>query len=254
MRVTHKKKAPKTTSVNYQISIAESGKDQKEKESAKKTKEFEISLVRSLSNHKIPPSFLNCLQKQLQKYCSDSDVITKMKLSDTKGRYILRHGISPTYQEETIELLRNCDGVSIGTDESEVNKVSELEILVRVATKEDGVQLRHYRTLDLYSSKANTIVTTLLEQFDADGIDYKKKLFSVMTYGCNTMQGWKGGVKKILADKIYQFTDMGSCNDHHLCNAMKHGVDKLDEDITQALMNIYQDIGGAKGKGLKKKK
>ena len=55
--------------------------------------------------------------------------------------------------------------------------MSELEILVRVATKEDGMQSRHYRTLDLYSSKANTIVTTLLEQFDADGIDYKKKAF-----------------------------------------------------------------------------
>ena len=153
---THKKKAPKTTSVKYQISIAESldkssGKDQKEKEMAEKTKEVEISLVQSLSNHKIPPSFLNCLQKQLQKYCSDSDVITKMKLSDTKGRYILRHGISPTYQKETIELLRNCYGFSIGTDETEVNKVSELEILVPVATKEDGMQLRHYRTLDLYS-------------------------------------------------------------------------------------------------------
>ena len=70
----------------------------------------------------------------------------------------------------------------------------------------------HYTT-GPYSSKANTIVTTLLEQFDADGIDYKEKLFSVMTDGCNTMQGWKGGVKKILADKIHQFTDMGSCND-----------------------------------------
>ena len=35
---------------------------------------------------------------------------------------------------------------------------------------------------------------------------------------------------------------------------MKHGVTAFDADIQQALVNIYMDIGGAKGKGLKKKK
>ena len=68
------------------------------------------------------------------------------------------------------------------------------------------------------------------------------------------MQGSIFGVKKRLSDKIPQFIDFGSCNDHHIANGLKHGVSEYDTDIQQALVNVYMDIGGAKGKGLKKKK
>ena len=77
-----------------------------------------------------------------------------MALHKTKGRYVVRHGIGPTYMKGTVELLRECDGFSVGFDESEVKKTSELEILVKVATKEGSVQPRHYRTLDLYAGTA----------------------------------------------------------------------------------------------------
>ena len=46
----------------------------------------------------------------------------------------------------------------------------------------------------------------------------------------------------------------GSCTDHHLSNAMKHAVDAFDPDIERALVNIYMDVGGAPGRGLKRKK
>ena len=57
-----------------------------------------------------------------------------------------------------------------------------------------------------------------------------------------------------LADKVPQFKDLGSCNDHHLGNTMQKAVEAFDEDCVTAVMNTYQDIGGAKGFGLKKKK
>ena len=75
-----------------------------------------------------------------------------------------------------------------------------------------------------------------------------------MTDGCNTMQGGKTGVKKHLSEKIPQFVDFGACNDHHICNALKYGVTAFDPDMEPALVNIYIDLGGAKGKGVKKKK
>ena len=116
------------------------------------------------------------------------------------------------------------------------------------------VHLRHYRTLDIYSTTAQHIVESLLGQFDDDAIDYKKTLISTMTDGCNTMQGSISGIKKHLSDKIPQFIDFGSCNDHHIANGLKHGVSEYDTDIQQALVNVYMDIGVPKGKGLKKKK
>ena len=68
--------------------------------------------------------------------------------------------------------------------------------------KDYGVQLRHYRTLHLYSATASNIVEALPSQFDSDGVDYMKKLLSTKTDRCNTMQGGKTGVKKQLSEKI----------------------------------------------------
>ena len=75
-----------------------------------------------------------------------------------------------------------------------------------------------------------------------------------MTDGCNTMEGRIGGVKVKLQNEVNQFIDMGSCNDHHISNAMKHAVKAFDSDVEHAVVDIYQDLGGAKGRGLKKKK
>ena len=93
---------------------------------------------------------------------------------------------------------------------------SELEVLVNISHPESGVSLHHYRTIDLQFGSASAIVDTLLGHLDQDGIDYRKKLFCSMTDGCNAMQGENGGVKKLLAEKILQFVDLGSCNDHHI--------------------------------------
>ena len=99
-----------------------------------------------------------------------------MQLTRVKGEYLLRHGISKSYKEETISILQKCDAFSVGFDESEINKTSELEIIVKASDKEDGILLRHYRTLDLLSGTADSIVRSLLGLFDKDGIDYKTSL------------------------------------------------------------------------------
>ena len=66
--------------------------------------------------------------------------------------------------------------------------------------------------------------------------------------------GKRKGVKKLLGDKVPGIVDLGSCNDHHLANSMKHGVEAFDSDVPNILVNIFIDLGGAKGYGLKKKK
>lgn len=127
-----------------------------------------------------------------------------------------------------------------------------MEIMVRIAIQENKIDLCHYLTLDLYSATKN-IADDLLSQFDEDGIDYKNKLQSSMTDGCNTMQGHLKGVKKLMMDKVTELINPGSCTDHHLSNAMKHAVEAFDPDIERALVNVYMDISGAPGRGLKRK-
>ena len=242
-----------------QLTVAEAlaGKvecENKEKEERDKTTEFEISLVRALSNHKISNRFLNCLESILKKHCGDSLVVQRMKLKNSKGDYMAEHGIGKTYQDETIRYLRECDSFSIGFDESEINKLCELEVLVKLAHKTHGILLRHYRTFDLYSGTAECITETILNSFDEDGVDYKKKMIASMTDGCATMEGKKSGVKKRMKDQVEGLKDLGSCNGHHISNSIQHGATDFCPDMQNVLVDLYQDIGGAKGKGTKKMK
>ena len=57
-----------------------------------------------------------------------------------------------------------------------------------------------------------------------------------------------------MVNYFWWIKDLGSCNDHHIGNAAQKGVESFDEDVKEVLVNVYFDIGGAKGKGLKKKK
>ena len=155
MRKKHKEnKALGSKETSKQITLEETieGKAKESEEEAKvkeDTSRFEIDLARSLSCHKVSPCFLDCLQDILKKHCGDSVVVQRMKLHKDKGAYLVRFGVGKTYKEETVELLRTCDAFSIGFDETEINKTSQLEILVKLAHKDHGIVLRHYRTMDL---------------------------------------------------------------------------------------------------------
>ena len=83
----------------------------------------------------------------------------------------------------------------IGFDESEVNKTSEFEILVKIATRDNKITLQHYKTIDLECRNANTVVNTVIETFQDDDINYERKCIGAISDGCNANKGvhnrWK---------------------------------------------------------------
>ena len=97
-----------------------------------KAQDLEISLTRFLSKHVIPPTAADCLTQILKKFIDDSEIVKKMTLGQEKARYLTDFGISEEYEEKTIQKLKECDAFSIGIDESEVNKRSELEMMATV--------------------------------------------------------------------------------------------------------------------------
>jgi hypothetical protein len=135
-----------------------------------------------------------------------------------------------------------------------VNKTSQLEVEVTVSTIEDGLENLHYRTMDLEAGDATTITNTILDSFTEDRVDYKSKMTDADADGCATMQGCKSGVITQLKEQIPQLQSLGSSNTHNISNAMMHAVTASEPDVKSALVDLYQDIGGAKGKGLKKMK
>ena len=122
-----------------------------------------------------------------------------------------------------------------------------------VSMRHTGIEMRHYRTISLDETNAETFTRNLTEQMEEDKIPWRQKMIATMTDGCNTMAGCRSGVKIRFEQMIPQMKDFGSCNDHHLGNAAQAGCEALDSDVREVLVNIYFDLGGAKGKGLKKK-
>ena len=185
----------KATTVQPTIGeVFESSRDEEKEKLRQATQDLEIGLTQCLSRHNIPPANVDCLVKVLKKYIPDSTIVQKMQLGKNKAGYLIEHGITPIYQNETIKKLKNCDAFGVAMDESEVNKRSELEVLVNVATEEEGLETRHYKTLDLEKGDAETITNTLLEEFVNDGVDFKSKMTSADLDGCNVNQGKDGGI------------------------------------------------------------
>lgn len=134
---------------------------------------LELYVVRSQSRLRISFEYVNCLQAPLKKHCQD-DLIQKMKLHCTKMTYLATNAIGNS-EEEAIDLFKQCPAFAIGFDESEVNKTSELEILVKIAT----------RVNNLECSNANAIINTIIETFEDDGISYESKCTGTISDGCN---------------------------------------------------------------------
>ena len=78
------------------------------------------------------------------------------------------------------------------SNHQEINKTSQLEVLVKLAHPEYGIVLRHYRTIDLKAGDTAALTNTLIESFDLDGVDLKK-LIAPMSDGCATMHCNGGG-------------------------------------------------------------
>ena len=45
--------------------------------------------------------------------------------------------------------------------------------MAKIATEKEGIEIRHYKCLDLEKGDAETITDTLLDAFIEDGIDFK---------------------------------------------------------------------------------
>ena len=171
-----KKYNPHKRQLNLQESLS---KDEANNVLLKKTKMFEIDLVRRLDSHNVSRTFIQCLVECLKRHLggeNGSTIVDGISLSYGKADYIAKYGIGKTYFDETVQLLKSCDGFSIGFDESEINKNNECEVMVILSDKTVGIQLRHYKSISLDGTDADTIVKSLLGEMDDDQIPWRKNL------------------------------------------------------------------------------
>ena len=167
-------------------------------------RKFEIAMARAFSRHQMSPVHLGCVVDVLKKYLPDSEILKKVSLCKLKGSYTIS-AIAKTYHQETIQLIKESDAISLGFDESEMNKREEMEIVVKMSHPQHGIMTRHFKTVELERADAEFITNTLLEQFTQEGICLDDLLISLMTDGTNTMIGHKSGVVKRVRDEYKNF-------------------------------------------------
>ena len=214
----HRNSIPSKAS-SSQITIQKAFNLDKEARDKDKSEELGISLNRWASRHNVPFSTLECLGDILKKY-SDDKVIQLLTLSKTKSEYVAAHGIGEYYLQDIIDKVKESDGISIGLDESAMNKREECEIVVKYSHPIHGVQTAHFKTVELEEGNAEYIVNMLLEAFEGEGIDFQKKVVSVSSDGAAVMTGCNTGLHQRLAEKNPDLEFLTSCLDHHISNSM----------------------------------
>ena len=252
-REVHIKNSSKGTSNNNK-SIFNFIADKEEDKIKSQAQDLEIILTTFMSRHSIPPELATCLTTLLKQYIPDSKIIQKMTLSSTKARYLTLRGLAEHAEKETSEKVRKCDACSIAIDESEVNGRSELEVMVKFASQEGGIENKHLGCIDLEEGDAETIKNSIFDFLDEKQIDFRTKMIDVGMDGCSTMQGHKSGVITRMVEDVEELQSTGSYKAHNLSNVMTHATEAFDPDVKDALVDVYIDLGGAKGYGLKKKK
>jgi len=239
-----------------QPSIRDLVSSQKKDDTLEKTWDLEITLCLFLANHGIQYNAVDCLVDILKEKVTDSEIIKNLKLGRTKAGYLINNGIADYYETETIDLLKKSNAFAVSLDESEVNKVSQLEILVSLACGDDDMlkDTRHFTSIDIENTKADTIKDALLDSLLNKEVNVKDKLINISTDNCPTMIGKHNGVEKKVQEVVPEVYATGQCNAHNIANTMKYAVESFDPDIKLACVNSYQDIGGAEGMGVKRKK
>ena len=241
------------SSKSHQPSVLDLINKREENEVKEKATDFEIALATFYGVHGIPLTSIKCLVDLIKNAVPESEMLRKVKLGETKAHYLINQGIGKEYSEKTVDKLKHCIAFGASIDESEVNKVSQMEITVKVATKE-GVEYRHFKTLDLEAGDAQTITDTFVDAFEDENISLNDGCIDVATDGCNTMTGEKSGVITRISKKFEGIYFTGSCGAHNASNTMQHATESFDGDLKMALVDIYFDIGGAPGKGTKRMK
>ena len=249
----HRNNLPKASATtSQQVTIEKAFNIDKTKQIKDKREENEIFLIRWASRHNIPFQSLLCLADGLGTRTTDES-LQNLSVGRTKCSYVAVHGIGEYYLQNIIEKIRESDGFSIGVDESAMNKREEFEIVVKFSHPVLGVQTQHFKTIELHQGDAEYIVSTLMEAFVVEGIDISQKLVSVATDGAAVMIGINTGVHQRLKEKVPDLQFLTNCMDHNISNSMEKGTKEFCPDLELAMVNLYEDLSGTKGRSLKKR-
>lgn len=206
---------------------------------SQKVSKAEIQASLAIAEHNIPLTFADCYDELVKSSFEDSKIANEYHCKRTKSTYILTDGLLPCIHEETVNDLKS-NKFSLLIDES--NKkygITYLNLLVKYFDEKVGkVVTRFFKSVTVGHATAVDLAKKIMDVLAEDTIP-TDNLLMVMSDSPNVMRGEKGGVIKILKDKMPHLIDIGGCTLHHISNAAKYASKEFGEDIEEFIEDVF---------------
>ena len=131
--VKHRQQFQSSNNNTSQPSLVDFLHSRKKDDVKLKAWDLENAICLMISRHGYQHTLVACLVEMLQKYVTDSEIVKHLKIGKNKAGYIITHGLGDYFEEETVTMMKSCNAFAASIDESEVNKASQLEVIVTVA-------------------------------------------------------------------------------------------------------------------------
>lgn len=199
-----------------------------------------------IAEHSLSLSLAPHLVSLCQELSRDHQALQGLKLERTSATCKLKEGVSGVLRKRLVSHMKESP-FSVNVDESTLksNKARVLNILVCYFDEQIGKSVTHlYASLEMTIVNAETVFTTVVDQFKDDDIPFEKNLVSVLSDSAAYMRGEKNGFQKKMKEVVPNMLDIDGDVCHHLHNVVKMFTSHLDPDnfLQRLLGDVYRDF------------
>ncbi|XP_060782423.1 uncharacterized protein LOC132889689 [Neoarius graeffei] len=196
-----------------------------------------------VAEHNLPLTMAPALIDLAKELAKDKKALDNLSMDRTTASYRIRHGLSKTFLEETINNIRSSP-FSLNIDESTSNSNKRvLAILVSYySEKNEKVLLEHLASIEVVKVDSESLYNVILDLFDKYDIPWSN-LISILMDSCAVMRGSKSGLEtRIRQNKAPHLLNIDGDICHHVHNTCKKFCEPFQYWVESLFGDLYNDI------------
>lgn len=201
----------------------------------------EVALVYHAVKHNLSYSSLDCGNKLVANVFNDSETASKISCGRTKAEMLVKNVLAPRSVSDFVNILKDKDKTkhffSVATDASNKGNRKMFPICIRYFEPSKGVENKLLNFVERADETSISICNMIVENLDYHSLS----LDQVSAYSAdnaNVNFGIRHSVFQMLQlrnENIFK----ANCSNHIVHNAMKFALDKLDIDVENIVLKIY---------------
>ena len=203
----------------------------------------EATILGFIAEENLPFAIAPKLVTLSQELGRDKKALDALSLSRTAASYKMQHGLSKTFHDEIISILKQTP-FSLNIDEATSNnKMRVLSVLVSFYNpKQQEVITQHLKSISLIHVNAESLYNAIVEMFEEYDLPWTN-LMSILMDSCAVMRGSKSGLEtRIREKKAPHLLDVDGDSCHHAHNASKKLCAPFGYHIEGLIKDIHSDF------------